>query len=61
MELNDEEDDAVFNWFYDHKPSVEGKKLDCKKWKLSLAVMANLYRLAGNLIPFSSNLVRIIL
>eukprot|EP00668_Euglena_longa_P001742 GGOE01002052.1.p1 GENE.GGOE01002052.1~~GGOE01002052.1.p1 ORF type:complete len:2392 (-),score=761.77 GGOE01002052.1:208-7383(-) len=50
MELNDEEDDAVFNWFYDHRPTVEGQKLDGRKWRLSLSIMANLYRLAGVLL-----------
>eukprot|EP01012_Entosiphon_sulcatum_P022057 TRINITY_DN2696_c0_g1_i1.p1 TRINITY_DN2696_c0_g1~~TRINITY_DN2696_c0_g1_i1.p1 ORF type:complete len:2331 (+),score=635.10 TRINITY_DN2696_c0_g1_i1:51-7043(+) len=50
MELHEEEDASVFEWFYDHRPTVEGKKMIERKWRLPLPVLANLYRLAGVLL-----------
>ncbi|KAF5094028.1 hypothetical protein D0Z03_002214 [Geotrichum reessii] len=50
LELNEEEDYAIIEWFYDHQPlidmseNVPGEAY--KKWKLGPAEMAALYRLA---------------
>lgn len=54
MELNEEEDSAVFDWFYDHQPLVdEAEKVSgpaYKKWRLEHPEMAALYRLATPII-----------
>jgi pre-mRNA-processing factor 8 len=46
-------DDAIFDWFYDHNPLRYTKFVNgpsYKKWRLSLPIMANLYRLANQLL-----------
>uniref|UniRef100_A0ACD5XCT8 Uncharacterized protein n=1 Tax=Avena sativa TaxID=4498 RepID=A0ACD5XCT8_AVESA len=53
LELDPEEDGAVYQWFYDHNPLVKTKLINgpsYKKWHLSLPIMATLYRLAGQLL-----------
>ncbi|KAM3257189.1 hypothetical protein ACQJBY_049489 [Aegilops geniculata] len=53
LELDPEEDGAVYKWFYDHKPLVKTKLINgpsYRKWHLSLPIMATLYRLAGQLL-----------
>jgi pre-mRNA-processing factor 8 len=50
MELDEEEDNAVFDWFYDHMPlqyteMVNGPSY--RFWRLPLKVMANLHRLSN--------------
>jgi len=53
LELDPEEDGAVAEWFYEHKPLRYTKFLNgssYKKWHLPLPVMSNLYRLAGQLL-----------
>jgi pre-mRNA-processing factor 8 len=53
MDLDEEEDDAIFDWFYDHKPLLGTKSINgstYRKWRLSLPVMSNLYRLANQLL-----------
>ncbi len=53
MELDEEEDSAVYEWFYDHQPLKFTKFVNgpsYKRWKLPLPVMATLYRLAGQLL-----------
>nr|CAD1827742.1 unnamed protein product [Ananas comosus var. bracteatus] len=53
LELDEEEDSAVYTWFYDHKPLVKTKLINgpsYRKWHLSLPIMATLYRLAGQLL-----------
>ena len=50
MELDEEEDNAVFDWFYDHEPLKFTNKVNgpsYKKWFLNLEIMGNLYRLAS--------------
>jgi pre-mRNA-processing factor 8 len=52
MELDPEDDQAVANWFYDHKPLLDTKHINgssYRKWRLNVPIMANLYRLAGQL------------
>ncbi|GMH03627.1 hypothetical protein Nepgr_005466 [Nepenthes gracilis] len=53
LELDEEEDSAVYTWFYDHKPLVKTKLINgpsYRKWHLSLPIMATLHRFAGQLI-----------
>jgi len=53
MELDEEEDCPVIEWFYEHKPLMDDLKFvngpSYKKWKLPVDVMANLQRLASPL------------
>ena len=52
LELDEEEDAAVYEWFYDHQPLKWTKFVNgssYRKWQLPLPIMANLYRLAGQL------------
>lgn len=52
MELDPEDDEAVREWFYDHKPLMDTKHINgssYRKWRLNVPIMANLYRLAGQL------------
>ena len=65
MDLDETDDAPVYEWFYDHKPLVDydGEDEDgvqltkyvngpsYKKWRLPIPMMANLYRLAGQLCP----------
>ena len=53
MELDDEEDEAVYKWFYDPKllidtPHVNGSTF--KKWQFTIPQMSTLYRLANQLL-----------
>ena len=55
MELDEDEDNAVFDFFYDHEPlknsdtnMVNGPSY--RSWRLPLPVMSNLYRLASQLL-----------
>ena len=53
MELDEEDDEQVYEWFYDakplmHTPMVNGTTY--RKWNLELPVMATLYRLASQLL-----------
>ena len=53
MELDEEEDDKVFDWFYDHQPLKHLRFLNgpsYKKWHLTLNIMSNLYRLGNQLL-----------
>jgi pre-mRNA-processing factor 8 len=52
MELDPDDDAIVRKWFYDHKPLLDTKYINgstYRKWKLNVPIMANLYRLAGQL------------
>lgn len=52
MDLDPEDDEAVIDWFYDHKPLLDTKHINgstYRKWRLNVPIMANLYRLAGQL------------
>jgi len=53
MELDEDEDDAIFDWFYDHKPLQYTKFVNgpsYRSWRLNIPIMANLYRLANQLL-----------
>ena len=53
MELDPEDDAAVYDWFYDHKPLVGTAHVNgssYRKFRLNVPIMANLYRLAGQLV-----------
>eukprot|EP00735_Rhodelphis_limneticus_P013308 TRINITY_DN692_c0_g1::TRINITY_DN692_c0_g1_i1::g.28748::m.28748 TRINITY_DN692_c0_g1::TRINITY_DN692_c0_g1_i1::g.28748 ORF type:complete len:2358 (+),score=811.76,sp/Q99PV0/PRP8_MOUSE/82.36/0.0,PROCN/PF08083.6/1.3e-219,PRP8_domainIV/PF12134.3/8.5e-126,U6-snRNA_bdg/PF10596.4/8.9e-94,PRO8NT/PF08082.6/6.6e-81,U5_2-snRNA_bdg/PF10597.4/3.6e-69,PROCT/PF08084.6/1.3e+04,PROCT/PF08084.6/1.4e-48,RRM_4/PF10598.4/1.8e-44,JAB/PF01398.16/9.6e-08,Lipocalin_3/PF12702.2/0.43 TRINITY_DN692_c0_g1_i1:123-7076(+) len=52
MELDEDEDSAVYDWFYDHRPLSDSKFVNgpsYKKWRLPTTMMATLYRLASQL------------
>ena len=53
MELSEEEDEAVYEWFYDHRPLLDTPHVNgpsYKAWNLTLPQMANLFRLSRPLI-----------
>ncbi|OLY78026.1 Pre-mRNA-processing-splicing factor 8 [Smittium mucronatum] len=54
MELDDEEDYSVKEWFYDNKALVEDPNHVSgdayKRWNLTIPIMSNLHRLAGQLL-----------
>ncbi|KJZ70919.1 Pre-mRNA-processing-splicing factor 8 [Hirsutella minnesotensis 3608] len=53
MELNEDEDEAVYEWFYDHRPLLDTSHVNgpsYKTWNLTLPQMAALYRLSRPLI-----------
>lgn len=53
MELDEQEDNVVYDWFYDHQPLKHSKLVNgpsYRKWHLPLNVMANLHRLASQLL-----------
>ncbi|KAG9252809.1 putative pre-mRNA processing splicing factor [Emericellopsis atlantica] len=53
MELNEEEDDAVYEWFYDHQPLLDTSHVNgpsYKSWNLTLQQMATLFRLSRPLV-----------
>lgn len=53
MELDEEEDAAVIDWFYDHKPLIDTKFVNgpsYRRWHLNLPIMSNLHRLADQLL-----------
>ena len=53
MELDEDEDSPVIEWFYEHKPLIDDLRIvngpSYKKWRLPVDVMANLQRLASPL------------
>ncbi|RUS16869.1 PRP8 pre-mRNA processing factor 8-like protein, isoform CRA_d, partial [Endogone sp. FLAS-F59071] len=54
MELDEREDETVYQWFYDHKPLIDDKLLvngpTYRQWRLPLPIMSTLYRLAHQLL-----------
>lgn len=57
MELDEDEDGPVFEWFYDHRPLLDTPHVNgpsYKEWNLTLPQMATLYRLSN---PLLSDLV----
>ncbi|OAA61907.1 pre-mRNA processing splicing factor 8 [Niveomyces insectorum RCEF 264] len=49
MELDEEEDEAVYEWLYDNRPLLDTSHVNgpsYKRWNLSLQQMATLYRLS---------------
>ncbi|KAK9243644.1 NUC071 domain-containing protein [Lipomyces tetrasporus] len=54
MELDEEEDTPVYEWFYDHRPLIDEKAYvpgpSYRKWALDLPQMATLHRLAHSLL-----------
>ena len=52
MELDPEDDEAVFEWFYDHRPLQYTKFVNgpsYRRWRLNVPIMSTLYRLANQL------------
>jgi pre-mRNA-processing factor 8 len=53
MELNEDEDEAIYEWFYDHRPLLDTSHVNgpsYKSWNLTLPQMAALFRLSRPLI-----------
>ena len=53
MELNEEEDEAIYEWFYDHRPLLDTSHVNgpsYKNWNLTLPQMAALFRLSRPLV-----------
>ncbi|KAJ3204221.1 Pre-mRNA-processing-splicing factor 8 [Entophlyctis luteolus] len=53
MDLDEDEDAPVIEWFYDHQPLLGTKFINgttYRKWKLDLPIMATLHRLAHQLL-----------
>ncbi|KAL3087990.1 hypothetical protein niasHT_026411 [Heterodera trifolii] len=53
MELNDEEENLVKEWFYDYKPLAKTRFVNgesYKQWSFSIPIMSTLYRLANQLL-----------
>ena len=53
LELDEDEDAPVFEWFYDNKPLLDTTHVNgpsYKKWNLTLPQMATLYRLSNQLL-----------
>lgn len=59
LELDEDEDDPVFDWFYDHRPLATAKGVvngpSYRNYRLDVPVLANLYRLASVLLPDASD------
>ena len=55
LDLSPEDDAAVIDWLYDHRPLSDDRAYtngpSYKSWHLSIAIMANLYRLSNQLLP----------
>ncbi|KXJ94647.1 pre-mRNA processing splicing factor 8 [Microdochium bolleyi] len=54
MELDEDEDAAIYEWFYDHRPLIDTEHVNgpsYKSWNLTLPQMAALYRLSRPLLP----------
>lgn len=53
MELNEDEDEAIYEWFYDHRPLLDTPHVNgpsYKSWNMTLPQMAALFRLSRPLI-----------
>jgi len=53
MDLDEDEDAAVFEWFYDHRPLQYTKLVkgpSYRQWRLTIPILATLHRLAGQLL-----------
>ncbi|KAK5016633.1 pre-mRNA-splicing factor 8, partial [Cryomyces antarcticus] len=53
MELEEDEDSAVYDWFYEHRPLLDTPHVNgpsYKTWNLTLPQMATLYRLSNQLL-----------
>ncbi len=53
LELDDEEDKPIAEWFYDHKPLVDSVHVNgstYRKWNLTLPQISCLYRMANQLL-----------
>lgn len=60
MELDDDEDEAVLDWFYDGPKPLQHSKLvngrSYRQWTLPLPIMANLHRCAPKRSPFPAQM-----
>ena len=52
MDLDPEDDEAVYDWFYDAKPLQHSKHVNgpsYRRWRLNVPMLSTLYRLSGQL------------
>ncbi|KAI9486401.1 MAG: splicing factor Prp8 [Benjaminiella poitrasii] len=53
LELDEDEDAPIYEWFYDNKPLIDSKYVNgttYRKWRLDLPIMSTLYRIANQLL-----------
>ncbi|GAB5369857.1 hypothetical protein AAMO2058_001442600 [Amorphochlora amoebiformis] len=53
MDLDEDEDAAVYEWFYDHRPLQYTKLVkgpSYRQWRLTIPILSTLHRLAGQLL-----------
>jgi len=53
LDLDPQDDSAIYEWFYEHKPLIKSPFVNgssYKKWQLSLPIISNLHRLAEQLL-----------
>ena len=53
IDLNEEDDASVIDWFYDHKPLMRTRHVNgptYRKWRLPVEILSNLHRLANQLL-----------
>lgn len=54
QQLDEDEDDSIFDWFYDYKPLAKKKYVNgisYNRWQLNVPILSNLYRFATILYP----------
>src|SRR5271154_4927393 len=53
IQLDPEEDKAIYEWFYDHKPLTDTKMVNgtsYRRWQLTLPILSTLYRMGNQLL-----------
>ncbi|CAF0798840.1 unnamed protein product [Adineta ricciae] len=53
MQLDPDEDKAIYDWFYEHKPLTDTKMVNgttYRRWQLTLPIMSTLYRMGNQLL-----------
>jgi pre-mRNA-processing factor 8 len=53
MDLDEEEDEPIIDWFYDHRPLLDTPYVNgdtYRRWRLPVEVMANLHRVGSQLL-----------
>ena len=50
LEMDEDEDKELADWFYDHEPELPFQHIRKKKWTLTVPIMANLHRFAQTIL-----------
>jgi pre-mRNA-processing factor 8 len=53
MQLDPEEDKAIYEWFYEHQPLTDTKMVNgttYRRWQLTLPILSTLYRMGNQLL-----------